>query len=419
MKLSLIIPCYNEEDCIEAFFEAAKKVFDEQKYQTEYIFVNDGSEDKTLSLLKALYVDNKGMNIISFSRNFGKEAAMYAGLKAAKGDYICFIDADLQQRPELVAKMVELLEKHREYDSIAAYAKERKDERGFSRFAKKRFYKLITNISGIEFVGGASDFRCFRRNVADAILELSEYHRFTKGLFAWVGFNTRYVPYEVRERNGGESKWSVSSLFSYAFEGLIAFSNKPLRWPLYIGIGSTLFGILYLIFYFIFNLIRSQSFSEAAIVISLMFVFFGITLTALGIMGEYVGKIHTQVKKRPIYILGEQYTAREREKNVPALQEQLEREAAELKKLKMQKAKFKQMKRKQMIMEQIVAQQELEREAEAVEAQAEAIEQEEQAREEKPTGKAKKEKKAKKKKKKESEEEELFITGPESGFEDE
>ena len=315
--------------------------------------------------------------------------------------------------------MVELLEKHREYDSIAAYAKERKDERGFSRFAKKRFYKLITNISGIEFVGGASDFRCFRRNVADAILELSEYHRFTKGLFAWVGFNTRYVPYEVRERNGGESKWSVSSLFSYAFEGLIAFSNKPLRWPLYIGIGSTLFGILYLIFYFIFNLIRSQSFSEAAIVISLMFVFFGITLTALGIMGEYVGKIHTQVKKRPIYILGEQYTAREREKNVPALQEQLEREAAELKKLKMQKAKFKQMKRKQMIMEQIVAQQELEREAEAVEAQAEAIEQEEQAREEKPTGKAKKEKKAKKKKKKESEEEELFITGPESGFEDE
>ena len=270
MKLSLIIPCYNEEDCIEAFFEAAKKVFDAQKYKTEYIFVNDGSEDKTLSLLKALYVENTGMNIISFSRNFGKEAAMYAGLKAAKGDYICFIDADLQQRPELVAKMVELLEKHKEYDCIAAFAKERKDERGFSRFAKKHFYKLITNISGIEFVGGASDFRCFRRNVADAILELSEYHRFTKGLFAWVGFNTRYVPYEVRERSGGESKWSFSKLFSYAFEGLIAFSNKPLRWPLYCGIGSVLFGVVYLFFYILFNIIRSQSFSEAAIVISLI-----------------------------------------------------------------------------------------------------------------------------------------------------
>ena len=195
MKLSLIIPCYNEEECVEKFFEAASAVFEAQPYQTEYIFVDDGSEDNTLSLLKKLYVENAQVNLISFSRNFGKEAAMHAGLKAAKGDYICFIDADLQQRPELVAKMVELLEKHREYDCIAAFAKERKEDSSFTQFAKKRFYSIMTRVSGIEFVGGASDFRCFRRNVAEAILSLSEYHRFSNGLFAWVGFHTRYVPY--------------------------------------------------------------------------------------------------------------------------------------------------------------------------------------------------------------------------------
>ena len=409
MKLSLIIPCFNEEDCVEAFFEAANNVFSTQTYQTEYIFVNDGSSDKTLSLLKGLYVENRNINIISFSRNFGKEAAMYAGLKAAKGDYLCFIDADLQQRPELVAKMVELLEKHREYDCIAAYAKERSDESKIARFGKKHFYKIMTKISGIEFVGGASDFRCFRRNVADAILELSEYHRFTKGLFAWVGFNTRYVPYEIQERSGGESKWSFMSLFRYAFEGMVAFSNKPLHWPLYTGIVSTVFGILYLLFYIIFNIIQKQMFSEAAIVIALMFIFFGLTLTALGIIGEYIGKIHIQVKKRPSFILSENYTAKEHEKNAPVLQKELEREAAELKKLKIKKAKFKEMKRKQQIMEQLVARQELEREAEQAQQEAEAVEE----------NKAPKKVKPKRKKKAAPDEEEIYTTGPESGFEDE
>ena len=409
MKLSLIIPCFNEEECVESFFEAAKNVFDAQKYKTEYIFVNDGSEDKTLSLLKGLYVENRNINIISFSRNFGKEAAMYAGLQAAKGDYLCFIDADLQQRPELVAKMVDLLEKHKEYDCIAAYAKERKEDSGFARFAKKRFYKVMTKFSGIEFVGGASDFRCFRRNVADAVLQLSEYHRFTKGLFAWVGFNTRYVPYEIQERSGGESKWSFLSLFRYAFEGMVAFSNKPLHWPLYTGIVSTVFGILYLLFYIIFNIIRKQMFSEAAIVIALMFVFFGLTLTALGIIGEYIGKIHIQVKKRPSFILSEQYTAKEHEKYAPALQTELEQEAAELKKLKIKKAKFKEMKRKQQIMEQLVARQALEAEAEQAEQEAEALEE----------NKAPKKVKPKRKKKNNTDEEEIYTTGPESGFEDE
>ncbi len=413
MTLSLIIPCFNEEECVEKFFEAANAVFSPLPYKTEYIFVNDGSSDHTLSLLKKLYVNYAGINIISFSRNFGKEAAMYAGLKAAKGDYLCFIDADLQQRPELVAKMVELLEKHSEYDCIAAFAKERQDESSFARFAKAKFYKIMTRISGIEFVGGASDFRCFRRNVADAILELSEYHRFTKGLFAWVGFNTRYVPYEIQERNGGQSKWTLANLFSYAFDGLVAFSVKPLRWPLYIGLGTVTFGILYLLFYIIFNLIRSQSFSEAAILIALLFIFFGITLCAIGIVGEYIGKIHLQVKQRPPFIISRNYNAREREQYAPLLQQELEKEAIELKKLKIKRAKYKEMKRKKKIMEQLVAQQELEREAENAEAEAEQITE---------TDSDKKPKKAKKikakKTKPEPQEEDVYTTGPEVGFED-
>jgi len=416
MKLSLIIPCYNEEECVEKFFETASSVFEAQSYKTEYIFVNDGSEDKTLSLLKKIYVENPRVNIISFSRDFGKEAAMYAGLKAAKGEYICFIDADLQQRPELVAKMVELLEKHREYDCIAAFAKERKEDSSFARFAKKKFYSLMTSVSGIEFVGGASDFRCFRRNVADAILELCEYHRFTKGLFAWVGFNTRYVPYEIQERGGGDSKWSLGKLFSYAFDGLVAFSTKPLRWPLYCGVGCLAFGIIYTLFYLLFNIIRRQQLSEAAVLISLLFIFFGLTLTALGILGEYIGKIHIQVKKRPVYITSESYAAKEREKFAPVLQEELEREAAELKKLKIKRAKFKEMKRQQRVMEQLVAQQQIEQEALEAEQEAEAFE--EKVQEGKKQEKKRKVK-AKKQKPRSEEAEDAYTTGPESGFEDE
>lgn len=406
MKLSLIIPCYNEEECVESFFSTAKQVFSEQEYETEYIFVNDGSEDNTLSLLKKIYLDESGVNLISFSRNFGKEAAMYAGLKAAKGDYICFIDADLQQRPELAAKMVELLEKHREYDCIAACAKSRKDESGFANFCKKSFYKLISSVSGMEFVDGASDFRCFRRNMADAVLSLSEYHRFSKGLFAWVGFNTRYVPYEIQERAGGESKWSLFSLFGYAFDGMIAFSEKPLRWPLYIGLVTTVFGVIYMLFYLIFNLVREQSFSVAAILICLMFVFFGITLTAIGVLGEYVGKIHVQVKNRPVFIQSEEYLSADRVKNVPLIRRQLENEEKEIKRLKIKRAKYKEMKRRQKVREQIEAQKQTEQE-----------EGPEMVDEEKKPKKTK----AKKKKLKEqkAEEEEIYTSGPESGFDDE
>ena len=410
MKLSLIVPCYNEEECIEKFYSACKSAFADVDYEKEIIFVNDGSTDKTLSLLKKIYVESgDNINIISFSRNFGKEAAMYAGLKAAKGEYLCFIDADLQQRPELVVKMVELLEKHREYDCIATYSKKAQKSTGVSSFVKSGFYKTISRLSGMEFVDGASDFRCFRRNMADAVLSVSEYHRFTKGLFAWVGFNTRYVPYEVAEREAGESKWSISKLLSYSFEGIMAFSTKPLRLPLYFGLISGLFGLVYLIFYLIFAVITHHTFSPTAVFIALLFVFGGAILTALGILGEYVGKIHIQTKNRPVYIASEVYEFEKKEQNTQTIRAQLEYESEREERLKEKRAKLKEKRRREKVKQEIELQKQ----------------EQEQLKLEEEKEKAKREKKNKKKKKEqrgqqpeEQPEQQGYSAGHETEFED-
>ena len=354
MKLSLIIPCYNEEECIKPFYAAYKKAFADVDYQRELIFVNDGSTDSTLPLLKKIYLKSEeNINIISFSRNFGKEAAMYAGLKAAKGEYICFIDADLQQRPELVVKMVSLLEKHREYDCIATYSKSAKTQDKTTGLFKRSFYKIMGKMSGMEFVDGASDFRCFRRNMADAVLSVSEYHRFTKGLFAWVGFNTRYVPYEVANRENGSSKWTLSQLFSYSFDGIIAFSNKPLRWPLYLGLPLSFLGFFYLIFYLIFALAMNHDFSPSAVLLALLIMFSGLMFVFIGILGEYVGKIHTQVKNRPIYIASEVYKTEDKAENAELIESQLEYEAQKEKRIKQKKEKLKEKRRREQIKEEI------------------------------------------------------------------
>lgn len=354
MKLSLIVPCYNEEACIKAFYAAYKKAFDGTDYKRELIFINDGSTDSTLSLLKKIYLKSEeDINIISFSKNFGKEAAMYAGLKAAKGEYICFIDADLQQRPELVVKMVSLLEKHREYDCIATYSKSSKSQDKLTALFKGGFYRIMSKMSGMEFVDGASDFRCFRRNMADAILSVSEYHRFTKGLFSWVGFNTRYVPYEVANREGGNSKWTLGKLFSYSFEGIIAFSNKPLRWPIYFGLPTSIFGLIYLIFYLIFALAMNHNFSPSAVLLALLIFFGGAILVSIGILGEYVGKIHTQVKNRPIYIASEIYKSENKAQNSEIIRSQLEYELQREQRIKQKKAKLKEKRRRERVQEEI------------------------------------------------------------------
>ena len=409
MKLSVIVPCYNEEECIKAFYAAYKKAFSDTDYKRELIFVNDGSTDGTLSLLKKIYLKSEeSINIISFSRNFGKEAAMYAGLKAAKGEYICFIDADLQQRPELIVKMVSLLEKHREYDCIATYSRSSKTQDKLTALFKSSFYKIMGKMSGMDFVDGASDFRCFRRNMADAILSVSEYHRFTKGLFAWVGFNTRYVPYEVASREGGSSKWTIGQLFSYSFNGIMAFSNKPLRWPLYFGLPVSVFGFLYLIFYLIFALSMNRDFSPIAVLLALLIFFSGAILTSIGILGEYVGKIHTQVKNRPIYIASEVYKTEDKAENTEIIEFQLEYEAQKEQRIKKKKEKLKEKRRREKIKEEIELQKQ----------QLEAAQLEEEKK------RKKQQKKAKKSNEAEQEpvtvpEDEGYSAGPEAEFEDE
>lgn len=247
MKLSLIIPCFNEQDNIKEFHHITTNVLSNSSYYYEFIFVNDGSNDNTLKILKEIYQEDiEHVNVIAFSRNFGKEAAIYAGLHNISGDYITIIDADLQQNPKLVLKMLEILEANPDYDCVAAYQKER-HENLILRTSKKSFYKLINRLSDIEFHPGASDFRTMRRTMADAILSLPEYHRFSKGLFSWVGFETYYLPYIAEDRFSGTSKWSFISLFKYAINGIIAFTVSPLKIATYLGASFSFVSLLYMV----------------------------------------------------------------------------------------------------------------------------------------------------------------------------
>ncbi len=306
MKLSLVVPCYNEEANVERFFNEVNKVFNNKVEDFEFVFVNDGSKDKTYSELKMLYSENTNSNIqvLSFSRNFGKEAAIYAGLSHAKGDLVCVIDADLQQRPEVVLEMLEEIEKDESLDSVAAYQENRKESKTLSGL-KSAFYKVINKITDVDFVNGASDFRLLKRNMVDAILEMTEYHRFSKGIFSWVGFNTKYIPYTVEERQFGETKWSYGKLFKYAFEGIISFSTFPLKLATGVGLATAFASIIYLIVVILQKLILGIDVPGYATIVVLVLFLGGMQLFCLGILGEYLSKIYVQVKNRPIYILKE------------------------------------------------------------------------------------------------------------------
>lgn len=306
MDISFIVPCYNEEGNVELFFEETEKVFSNTGYTYEYVFVNDGSSDSTRQKLKELFENNPQSNItvVNFSRNFGKESALYAGLKNTSGDNICIIDADLQQRPEVALKMFNRLKNNPEFDCVCAFQKERKEGKVLS-FLKSCFYKTINKMSEIEFKNGASDFRIFKAKVKDAMLQLGECHRFSKGIFSWVGFNVDYMEYEVEERNSGNSKWSPIKLFKYAFSGIIAFSVAPLHFATVVGSISTAFSIVYAIVTLIRKLtsnIAVDGFTQLALLITF---FCGILLFTIGIIGEYIAKIYQQVKNRPIYIIDE------------------------------------------------------------------------------------------------------------------
>ena len=302
MKLSLIIPCYNEQDNVRAFYDAAAAAFAQKPWSYELLFVDDGSTDATLQALEALYEkDPAAVRVISFSRNFGKEAAFYAGLKAAKGDFVGLIDADLQQRPEVMAEMLELLLAGPEYDCVAACQRERK-EGGLLRGLKKGFYRVIDRMADVRFQENASDFRVFRREMADAILQLGEYHRFSKGIFAWVGFRTKFIGYDVAPRVAGRTKWSVKKLFQYAFEGILSFSTAPLHAATMLGMLSALAAFVYLAVVIIQKLTCGIGVPGYATIVVLLLFLGGLQLMGLGIIGEYVGKIYEQSKNRPVYL---------------------------------------------------------------------------------------------------------------------
>lgn len=306
MDLSIVVPCYNEEGNVELFYEEVQKVFKGKKIKYEIVFVNDGSSDNTLDRLTNI-VDQKKQNIkvINFSRNFGKEAAMYAGLKEAEGELVTIIDADLQQRPELILRMIDILNENEQFDSVAAFQEVRKEGKVLT-FFKDTFYKVINSMSTVPFVQGASDFRTFRRKVVDSILELSEYHRFSKGIFSFVGYNTYCLPYEVEERNSGTSKWNFFKLFNYAIDGIVAFTTSPLRAPFYISIVTFLVGFIY----FIVALFKGVS--EFKVILLVMLFLFSLLFMVVGVIGEYLSRTYIQVKQRPIYIVKERLESKKK-----------------------------------------------------------------------------------------------------------
>lgn len=314
MKLSVIVPCYNEEDVIEKFFNECVNSFANKSYDYEIVFVNDGSRDKTLEKLKKIYDDNKSLNIniIDLSKNFGKEAAMLAGLKNCIGDYVSIIDADLQQPPSKICEMVDILDTEPEYDCVAAFQKERKENR-FVSSLKGLFYKIMNKASNVEFVNGASDFRTFRRKMVQAVIDMPEYHRFSKGIFSWVGFNTKYIPYDVCEREAGQSKWSVKSLFKYAVDGIVSFTTAPLKLATAIGTIMFFVSIVYIAIVVIEKLFFGIAVAGYATIVALILLFGGLQLLCLGIIGEYIAKIYEQVKDRPLYIIKKKYEHSEKD----------------------------------------------------------------------------------------------------------
>ena len=305
MKLSLVVPCYNEAENVALFQDAVIEAFDGCGYDYEIVFVNDGSRDATMHNLKKLYNAQKcPVKVISFSRNFGKEAGLYAGLQYAGGDYISLIDADLQQRPEIVRDMVQILEESPEYDVVAAY-QDRRGEGKVLSFFKRSFYSIINMLSKVTLQPDASDFRTFRRSVRDSILDLTEYHRFSKGIFAWVGYETKFIPYTACERAHGTTKWNFWKLLNYAIEGIIGYSTAPLRLATFLGGFSGVAAVLYLLWVILEKLIWGIDVPGYATIIVLILFFGCMQLFCIGIIGEYVGRTFEQSKLRPVYIAKE------------------------------------------------------------------------------------------------------------------
>ena len=310
-KISLVVPCYNEEEVIKIFYDEIQKIKkDFEDVSFEIIFVNDGSKDKTLDLMRELS-KNDDVRYISFSRNFGKEAAMYAGLEASLGDYVAIMDADLQDPPALLKEMYEIL-KSKEYDSVATRRVTRKGEPVIRSFFARLYYKIINKISKTEIVDGTRDFRLMTRQMVNAVLEVKEYNRFSKGIFSWVGFRTKWLEYENVERVAGETKWSFWKLFLYSLESIVAFSTVPLSIASVMGILFCFVAFIIIIFIIVRTLMFGDPTSGWPSMVCIMFFIGGVQLLCLGVIGQYLSKTYLEVKKRPIYIVSE--TEKDKEK---------------------------------------------------------------------------------------------------------
>jgi glycosyltransferase involved in cell wall biosynthesis len=303
--LSIIVPCHNEEECIPLFYTEAERVRTANGLSFEYLFVDDGSSDATLDVLRALAADHPGtVRYLSFSRNFGKEAALYAGLKNARGGYVTVMDADLQDPPDMLPEMLRLIEEEG-YDCVGTARTTRSGESPLRSLLSRAFYFVINSLSDTEIVHGARDFRLMTRQMIDAVLEMSEYNRFSKGLFTWVGFKTIYLPYENRERAAGTTAWSLPALLRYSLEGIVNFSSAPLSFASYVGLFSCIGALIALIFIVIRTLIYGDPTSGWPSMVCIFILFGGLQLLCIGILGKYVSKIFLETKHRPLYILRE------------------------------------------------------------------------------------------------------------------
>ncbi|MBQ1321951.1 MAG: glycosyltransferase family 2 protein [Solobacterium sp.] len=304
--LSIVVPCYNEQETVRLYYDAVSKVLSTMDIDHEIIFINDGSKDNTLAELTALYEAHRGeIRIIDFSRNFGKEAAFLAGLRAAKGDYVTVMDADLQDPPEMLPKMFEVMEKNNN-DVVGSRRVTRAGEPKIRSFFARNFYKIINRYIEVEIVDGARDFRLMKRPVVDAILSLKEYNRFSKGLFVWVGFKCEYLEYENIERVAGETKWSFWGLFRYALDGIIEFTNAPLHFAFWTGGGltCTMFVVLLVL---LIRALLGKAVTMTAVILSCVLFMGGLILLCVGILGEYLAKTYGEVKGRPNYIIKDFY----------------------------------------------------------------------------------------------------------------
>ena len=301
--LSIVVSCYNEELAIPLFYKEVKKMIEKMDYlYFEIVFVDDWSKDKTLEILKKLAKKDKQVKYVSFSRNFGKEAAMYAGLEYSKGDYVTLMDADLQDPPAMLEKMYKYLESG-EYDCVATRRVTRKGEPPIRSFFARQFYKIINKLSDIEMVDGARDYRLMRREMVDAIVDMREYNRYSKGLFSFVGFKTKWLEYENVQRVAGETKWSFWKLFIYAIDGITAFSTKPLIMSAILGFLFCLVSFAMIIFIIIKTLVYGDPVNGWPSTACIIFFVSGIQLFCMGIVGQYLSKTYLETKKRPIYIV--------------------------------------------------------------------------------------------------------------------